>query len=114
MKAYLFINIFMLYLLKFCVDSYREFAVRLSKLVKLLPRSPVQEAADWIEYTHAVGGLQHLRPRCLDLPFYKLYFLDALLVAVIMCAALWFSLKYLHSRWLEMKRNWLTDKEKKH
>lgn len=93
--------------------SYREFAVRLSKLVKLLPRSPVQEAADWIEYTHAVGGLQHLRSRCLDLPFYKLYFLDVLLVAVITCAALWFSLKYLHSRWLEMKRNWLTDKEKK-
>lgn len=55
MKAYLFINIFMLYLLKFCVDSYREFAGRLSKLVKLLPRSPVQEAADWIEYTHAVA-----------------------------------------------------------
>ena len=112
MKAYLFIDIFMLYLLEFCVDSYREFAVRLSKLVKRLPRSPVQEAADWIEYTHAVGGLQHLRSRCLDLPFYKLYFLDILLVAVIMCTALWLSLRHLRSR-LEMKRNWLTDKEKK-
>ena len=103
----------MLYLLKLCVDSYRESAVRLSKFVKLLPRSPVQEAADWIEYTHAVDGLPHLRPRCLDLPFHKLYFLDVLLVAIIICAVLWFSLKYLRSRWLEMKRNSLIDKEKK-
>ena len=88
----------MLYLFKLCVYSYREAAVRRSKFVKLLPRSPIQEAADWIEYTHAVGGLQHLRPRCLDLPFYKRYFLDALLVANIMCAVVWFSLKCLHSR----------------
>lgn len=98
MKVYLIINIFMPYLLKFCVHSYRESAVRLSKFVKLLPRSPVQEAVDWIEYTHAVNGLPHLRPRCLDLPFYKLYLLDVLLVAIIMCAILWFSLKYLCSR----------------
>lgn len=101
------------YLFQLYVHSYRESAVRLSKFVKLLPRSPVQEAADWIEYTHAVDGLQHLRPRCLDLPFYKLYFLDVLLVAIITCAVLWFSLKYLRSRWLEMKINWLADKEKK-
>jgi len=113
MKVDLFINIIMLYLLKLCVDSYRESAVELSKFVKLLPRSPVQEAADWIEYTHVVDGLPHLRPRCLDLPFYKLYFLDVLLVAIIMSAILWFSLKYLRSRWLEMKRNSLIDKEKK-
>lgn len=101
------------YLFKLYVHSYRESAVRLSKFVKLLPRSPVQEAADWIEYAHAVDGLQHLRPRCLYLPFYKLYFLDVLLVAIITCAVLWFSLKYLRSRWLEMKINWLADKEKK-
>ncbi|KAJ7334416.1 hypothetical protein OS493_014730 [Desmophyllum pertusum] len=92
--------------------SYRESAVGVSKFIKLLPRSPLQEAADWIEYTQAVGGLQHLRPRCLDLPFYKLYFLDVLLVAVLTIAFVWFSLKYLRSRWLGMRITWLADKEK--
>lgn len=95
------------------IYSYRESAVRLSKFIKLLPRSPVQEAADWIEYTHAVGGLQHLHPRCLDLPFYKLYFLDVLLVMFLAFAFLWFSLKYLSSRWFDMRNNGLADKEKR-
>ncbi|KAL9988790.1 hypothetical protein ACROYT_G003278 [Oculina patagonica] len=94
-------------------QSYRESAVRLSKFITLLPRSPVQEAADWIEYTHAVGGLQHLRPRCLDLPFCKLYFLDILLVMFLAFAFLWFSLRCLRSRWFDMRNNGLADKEKK-
>ena len=44
--------------------SYRENALRLSKLVRLRPRPPVSEAADWVEYVLAVGGLSHLRPAC--------------------------------------------------
>ena len=60
--------------------SYRESAKRISKSIKQLPRTPVHEAADWIEYTQAQGGLPYLRPRGLDLPFYQLYLLDILLL----------------------------------
>lgn len=63
--------------------SYREKAQRISKSVQLLPRSPVKEAADWVEYTQAQGGLQFLRPRGLDLPFYKLFLLDVLFVVLL-------------------------------
>ena len=56
----------------------------ISNSVKRLPRPPVKEAADWVEYTLALGGLPFLRPRGLDLPFYQLYLLDILLVTFIM------------------------------
>lgn len=65
-------------------SSYRESAARISKSVKMLPRPPIKEAADWVEYTLALGGLPHLRPRGLDLPFYQLYFLDILLLVLSM------------------------------
>ena len=55
----------------------------ISNSVKRLPRPPVKEAADWVEYTLALGGLPFLRPRGLDLPFYQLYLLDILLVAFL-------------------------------
>ena len=61
--------------------SYRQSAGRISKMIRHHPRTPVQQAADWIEYTQAMGGLPHLRPRGLDLPFYQLYLLDVILVA---------------------------------
>ena len=63
--------------------SYREKAKRISKSVQLLPRSPVKEAADWVEYTQAQGGLQYLRPRGVDLPLYKLFLLDVLSVVLL-------------------------------
>ena len=63
--------------------SYHEMAKGISNSVKRLPRPPVKEAADWVEYTLALGGLPFLRPRGLDLPFYQLYLLDILLVAFI-------------------------------
>ncbi|XP_078356215.1 LOW QUALITY PROTEIN: UDP-glucuronosyltransferase 2B20-like, partial [Oculina patagonica] len=63
--------------------SYRESAARISKAVTRLPRPPVKEAADWVEYTAAQGGLQYLRPRGLDLPFYQLYLLDILFLAFL-------------------------------
>ena len=84
--------------------SYRESAVRLSKFIKRLPRSPVSEAADWIEYTQAVGGLQHLQPRGLDLPLYKYYFLDVLLLFFVTTVLMFFILKYLGgSLWLHLR-----------
>lgn len=51
--------------------------------MRLHPRTPVQQAADWVEYAQAQGGLAHLRPRGLDLPFYQLYLLDVMFVAIL-------------------------------
>ena len=72
------------------VISYREAAVRISKSIKQLPRTPAQEAADWVEYTQAQGDLQYLRPRGLDMPFYQLYFLDMLLLATLIVMTFFF------------------------
>ena len=49
--------------------------------MKLLPRPPVKEAADWVEYAQAQGSLEFLKPLGSDLPFYELYCLDILLLA---------------------------------
>jgi len=67
----------------------------MSKSVKLLPRPPVREAADWVEYAQAQGGLQFLRPRGLDLPFYQLYCLDILLLAFLILVAALFVIRSL-------------------
>ena len=75
--------------------SYHENAVRISKSVQRLPRAPVKEAADWVEYTQAQGGLQYLRPRGLDLPFYKLYLLDILFVAFLALVVVLFVIRLL-------------------
>ena len=47
-------------------SSYHESAARISHSIEQLPRTPAQEAADWVEYTQAQGDLQYLRPRGLD------------------------------------------------
>jgi glucuronosyltransferase len=59
---------------------YRERVSHVSKVMRMRPRPPAKEAADLVEYVQAVGNLDHLKPRGLDLPFYKLYMLDVLLV----------------------------------
>ena len=79
----------------FFSSSYRESAERISKSVKQLPRPPVKEAADWVEYTQAQGGLQYLRPRGLDLPFYQLYLLDILFLAFVILVVVLFVIRFL-------------------
>ncbi|CAH3034095.1 unnamed protein product, partial [Pocillopora meandrina] len=78
--------------------SYRENAVRISRSIKLRPRSAIEAAADWVEYAQALGDLSFLRPRSLDLPFYQLYLLDVLalflLLSIIIVAAVYI-LRYL-------------------
>ncbi|KAJ7334420.1 hypothetical protein OS493_014734 [Desmophyllum pertusum] len=76
-------------------SSYRESAARISNTIKRLPRTPVKEAADWVEYTQAQGGLQYLRPRGLDLPFYQLYLLDILFVAFVILVVGLFDIRFL-------------------
>ncbi|XP_020905441.1 UDP-glucuronosyltransferase 1-9 [Exaiptasia diaphana] len=59
---------------------YKEKAGYVSRVVKMRPRTALEEAAELIEYLHAVGNLAHLKPKGLELPFYQLYMLDVLLV----------------------------------
>jgi len=75
--------------------SYRESAERISKSIQRLPRPPIKEAADWVEYTQAQGGLQYLRPRGLDLLFYQLYLLDILFLAFLVLVVALFVVRYL-------------------
>ncbi|KAL9988795.1 hypothetical protein ACROYT_G003283 [Oculina patagonica] len=75
--------------------SYRESVARISKSVKQLPRPPVKEAADWVEYTQALGGLQYLRPRGLDLPFYQLYLLDILFLAFLILVVALLAIRFM-------------------
>jgi len=75
--------------------SYRDSAGRISKSVQRLPRPPIKEAADWVEYTQAQGGLQYLRPRGLDLPFYQLYLLDILFLVSLVLVVVVFVIGFL-------------------
>ena len=57
-------------------------------------RTPTEEAADLIEYLQIVGDMSHLKPKELELPFYKLYMLDVLLligiaVAIVLMSFVW-------------------------
>ena len=60
-----------------------------------MPRPPIKEAADWVEYAQAQGGLQYLRPRGLDLPFYQLYLLDILFLAFLVLAVAFLVITFL-------------------
>lgn len=57
--------------------------MRVSNSIRLLPRRPVHEAADWVEYTLAQGNLQYLKPRGVDMSFHELYLLDIVLVLLL-------------------------------
>ena len=92
----------------FIFISYSVSAAQTSKSIKQLPRTPVQEAADWVEYTQAQGGLQYLRPRGLDLPFYQLYFLDMLLLVTLIMVTSFFIVMLL----AKLIRNFFKKKEK--
>jgi hypothetical protein len=62
-----------------------------------------------VEYTQAQGGLQYLRPRGLDLPFYQLYFLDMLLLGTLIVMAFFFVVMLL----AKFIKNLFKKKEKK-
>lgn len=59
--------------------------MRISSLLKDRPRTPPQEACDWIEYVLRHGGAKHLRPQVFNIPWYQYYLLDIItfLVALV-------------------------------
>lgn len=69
----------------FCLFSYKKNAMRISRLMKDSPRTPLEKAGDWIEYVNRHGGAQHLRAQVFNIPWYQHYLLDvmAFLVAIV-------------------------------
>ncbi|XP_078344951.1 2-hydroxyacylsphingosine 1-beta-galactosyltransferase-like [Oculina patagonica] len=60
-------------------------AMRISRLMKDSPRTPVEKTGDWIEYVLRHGGARHLRAQVFNIPWYQYYLLDvmAFLVAIV-------------------------------
>ncbi|CAD5126513.1 DgyrCDS14623 [Dimorphilus gyrociliatus] len=64
--------------------SYLESAKRVSSLLNSQKPKPLEKAVYWIEYILKFGG-SHLRHSAMDMPIYKLYNLDLLTIALILC-----------------------------
>ena len=64
---------------------FKQSAMRISRLLKDRPRSPLQETCDWIEYVIRHGGARHLRAQVFNIPWYQYFLLDviAFLVAMV-------------------------------
>ncbi|KAL9965245.1 hypothetical protein ACROYT_G029016 [Oculina patagonica] len=58
--------------------SFKGNATRISLLLRDSPRTPIQQAADWIEYVHRHKGAKHLRPEVHNLYWYQYNLLDVL------------------------------------
>ncbi|XP_020905453.1 UDP-glucuronosyltransferase 3A1-like [Exaiptasia diaphana] len=81
---------------------YKEKADYFSRVVKMRQRTPLEEAAELIEYLHAVGNLAHLKPKGLELPFHQLYMLDVLLVLGVVFAVVLFIVVALVKRVIDL------------
>jgi len=64
---------------------FKEEAMRISRLMKDSPQTPLEKTGDWIEYVLRHGGARHLRPQVFNIPWYQYYLLDvmAFLVTVV-------------------------------
>lgn len=64
---------------------FKKAAVRISKIMKDKPRTPLETTADWIEYVLRHGGAQHLRAQVFNIHWYQYYLIDviAFLVSVV-------------------------------
>ncbi|XP_035692724.1 UDP-glucuronosyltransferase 2C1-like [Branchiostoma floridae] len=83
-------------------NSYRETAVRLSRLHRDQPQSPMERAVWWIEHVIKHGGLPHLRARAVELPWYQYYLLDVATFLLAVCAAVlgavWYSCSFIYGK----------------
>ncbi|KAL9957741.1 hypothetical protein ACROYT_G034677 [Oculina patagonica] len=64
---------------------FKTEAMRISRLMKDSPRTPLEKTGDWIEYVLRHGGARHLRAQVFNIPWYQYYLLDvmAFLVAIV-------------------------------
>jgi glucuronosyltransferase len=69
-----------------CPFSYKENAMRLSRIHHDQPMKPLDRAVFWIEYVMRNKGAKHLRPALHDLTWFQYHSLDVigfLLVCVV-------------------------------
>ncbi|XP_067839517.1 UDP-glucuronosyltransferase 2A2-like [Heptranchias perlo] len=66
-------------------SRYKENAVKLSKIQRDQPISPLERAVFWIEFVMRHGGAKHLRPAAHSLTWYQYHCLD---VIALLCACL--------------------------
>ncbi|XP_020892519.1 UDP-glucuronosyltransferase 2B7 [Exaiptasia diaphana] len=74
--------------------SFRENAQRISRLMQDRPRSPVQEAGDWIEYALRHESLAHLRPYSGQLAWYQYFLVDVAVFLVLVVLVVIMVIKY--------------------
>ena len=84
------------------IYSYRENAIRMSKLMKdeMMPGKDV--AVYWIEYVLRHGETKHLQSRAKNLPFYKIHLLDVWLIFALVLIFT-FYINYRILRWIVRK-----------
>ncbi|CAD5125938.1 DgyrCDS14118 [Dimorphilus gyrociliatus] len=75
-------------------NAYKISAERVSSLIKSQKPTPLENAVYWIEHVLEFGG-SHLRHSAIDMPTYKLYNLDLLLIALIICLLIVWLMKKL-------------------
>ncbi|XP_072022356.1 UDP-glucuronosyltransferase 2A1-like [Amphiura filiformis] len=63
--------------------SFKNNATRISAIFRDSPRTPVEVAADWIEYVIRHGGAKHLRSAALDLNIFQYLLLDVIAVLLL-------------------------------
>ncbi|XP_075056447.1 2-hydroxyacylsphingosine 1-beta-galactosyltransferase [Mixophyes fleayi] len=79
--------------------SYRQQALKLSKIHKDQPGHPVSRATYWIDYIIRHNGAEHLRAATYDISSYQYFLIDIVLLALFIVVLTWFVLskmmKYL-------------------
>ncbi|XP_072046167.1 UDP-glucuronosyltransferase 2A3-like [Amphiura filiformis] len=63
--------------------SYKSNATRISAIFRDSPRTPTEEAVDWIEYVIRHNGAKHLRSAALDLNIFQYLLLDVIAVLLL-------------------------------
>ena len=66
------------------ISRFKSKAMRISRLLKDSPRTPLEKTGDWIEYVLRHDGARHLRAQVFDIPWYQYYLLDVIAFLVAM------------------------------
>uniref|UniRef100_A0A336LDL5 UDP-glucuronosyltransferase n=1 Tax=Culicoides sonorensis TaxID=179676 RepID=A0A336LDL5_CULSO len=85
--------------------KYKENVVALSKLVKDQPMSSIEKATWWIEYTIRHKGTKHLRYPGLDVPLYQYYYLDVIVVYILIIAIILVTIRFMIRWFIRNLRN---------
>ncbi|KAK4873157.1 hypothetical protein RN001_015186 [Aquatica leii] len=75
--------------------SYKQNIVKLNKLVRDQPQTPLDKAVFWTEYVIRHKGASHLKSPMANLPFYQYYLLDVIAVVLFLLLLFLYFLKQI-------------------